>query len=66
MTDSFTIRLVVASLALLALLCVGGGILLAYGGKAIPDALIAIGSSSAGAISGILARTSSTEGGVDK
>lgn len=59
MTDSFTIRLVVGSLALIGLVCVAGGFWLASNGGTIPDALIAIGSSAVGAISGILARTSS-------
>lgn len=58
MTDSFTVRLVVASLAIIALVSVVGGFVLAYGGKTIPDALIATGSACVGAISGILARTS--------
>lgn len=60
MTDSFTIRLVVASLAIIALVSVVGALVLAYSGKAIPDAIIALGSACVGAVSGILARTSSS------
>lgn len=59
MTDSLTIRIVVGSLALVALLVVAGSIWLAHDGVAIPDALIAIGSSAVGAVAGILSRTSS-------
>lgn len=61
MTDSFTIRLVVISLALVALVCVGGGLVLAYGEKSIPDAIIGLGSVAVGAVAGILARTSSEQ-----
>lgn len=59
MTDSLTIRIVVGSLAFLALLATSGVIYLAAQGVAIPDALIAIDSSAVGAVAGILSRTSS-------
>lgn len=62
MTDSFTIRLVVASLAVIALVALVGTLVLAYAGKTIPDAIIALGSACVGAVSGILARTSSNDG----
>lgn len=59
MTDRLTVRLVVATLGLVALLTIAGGFWLAHDDKGIPDALIALGSSSVGAIAALLARTSS-------
>lgn len=58
MTDQLTVRLVVVGLALIALAVVAGGIVLALDDRTIPDALVAIGSGAAGALGGILARTS--------
>lgn len=61
MTDTFTIRLVVASLAIISLVAITGGLVLSYTERSIPDAIIALGSACVGALSGILARTSSDQ-----
>lgn len=59
MTDRTTIRLVVGFLGFVAIATVAGGFYLTAIDKQIPDALIAIGSSSVGAVAALLARTSS-------
>lgn len=56
-TDRWTVRAVTVGLALLALLVVAGGIVLALDDKEIPEALVAIGSGAAGALAALLART---------
>lgn len=67
MTDRFTVRAVVVTLGLIALL----GMLLiaglAYDEKAVPTELVAITSGAAGALGALLARTSidSSNGGDD-
>lgn len=58
MTDKTTVRLVIGTLALLAALVVVGGIYLTAVDRSLPGELIAIGSASAGAVAGILSRTS--------
>lgn len=57
MTDALTVRLVVVGLAIIALTVVVGGIVLALDGRTLPEALVAIGSGAAGALGGILAKT---------
>lgn len=57
MTDRVTVRLVVVGLAIIALSVVVGGIVLALDDRTIPEALVAIGSGAAGALGGILAKT---------
>lgn len=59
MTDQSTIRLVIGTLALLAFTVVAGGIFLTANDRALPGELIAIGAASAGAVAGILSRTTS-------
>lgn len=61
MTDQSTIRLVIGTLALLALVVVCGGIYLTAIDRSLPGELIAIGAASAGAVAGILSRTTSGE-----
>lgn len=56
--DQFVVRLVILFLGLFALTTLLGGIYLAAVGKAIPDALIAMGGTAIGAVGGILSRTS--------
>lgn len=58
--DQSTVRLVIGSLALLALSVVVGGIALAFADRSLPGELIAIGSAAAGAVGGILSRTGPT------
>lgn len=58
MNDQSTVRLVIGVLGVLALTVVIGGIVLVMDEKSMPDALIAMGSVSVGAVAGILARTS--------
>lgn len=53
--------MVVLVLGCLALATVIGGIILAAEDKSLPGELIAIGASAAGAIGGILAKTSATD-----
>lgn len=57
MSDNTTVRLVIATLALLAFAVVVGGIYLTAIDKALPGELIAIGSAAAGAVAGILSKT---------
>ena len=59
MTDQSTIRLVIGTLAVLALAVVGGGIYLTAIDRALPGELIAIGAAAAGGVAGILSRTTS-------
>lgn len=59
MTEQRTILAVIIFLGTLSLLVVGGGVFLTATDHAIPDALIAIGGGAVGALSSILARTSS-------
>lgn len=61
MNDQSTVRLVIAVLGALALAVVIGGIVLAFDDKSMPEALIAMGAGGAGAIAGILSRTSNPE-----
>ncbi len=58
MTDRQTVRLVVVVLGVVTLAGVGMIGLLAYQSKAIPDALLALTSAALGAVSGLLAKTS--------
>ena len=60
-TDAFTVRTVALGLMAAALAVIVGGIVLAYQSKAIPDALIALGSGALGAGASLLARTSSSD-----
>lgn len=59
-TSTSIVGMVVIVLGVVGLAVVIGGLVLAYQGKAIPDALIALGSGAIGAVSALLARTSST------
>jgi hypothetical protein len=59
MNDQSTVRIVILVLAALALSVVIGGIVLALNDKSLPGELIAIGSAAAGAVGGILSKTSS-------
>lgn len=59
--DQKTVRLVISVLGVLALAVVVGAIVLSYQEKTIPDALIALGSVSVGAVAGILSKTSGSE-----
>lgn len=58
-TDRTTVRLVVVLLGLLAIIATAGVVLLANRSLPIPDALIAIGSATIGALGALLAKTSS-------
>jgi drug/metabolite transporter (DMT)-like permease len=58
MNDQSTVRIVIAVLGSLALAVVVGGIVLALNDKSLPGELIAIGSAAAGAVGGILSKTS--------
>lgn len=49
---------VVVALALLGVLTVVGGIVLAYGDKALPESVIVLGSVAVGALAGMVAPTS--------
>lgn len=60
MSDNTTVRLVIATLALLAFAVVVGGIYLTAIDKSLPGELIAIGSAAAGAVAGILSKTGHT------
>lgn len=62
-TDRPTVRIVVAVLGIIAVAVVLGGIWLAADDKALPDALIAIGSGAAGAVAALLARTGTVDSG---
>lgn len=57
MNDQTTVRIVLCTLAALALAVVVGGIYLAAIDKSLPGELIAIGSAAAGAVAGILSKT---------
>ena len=57
-TDRLTVRLVVL-LGLLAIIATVGLLMLSYHGRTVPDSLIAIGSATVGALSALLAKTSS-------
>jgi hypothetical protein len=59
MTDRFTVRAVVVGLILIALCAIVGIIWTSLAGWETPEALVAIGSGAAGALGGVLARTSS-------
>ena len=54
-TDSFSYRLVVATLSGAVAICLASGMTLAVMGKPIPEIFIVIGSNAIGAISGLLA-----------
>lgn len=56
--DRWTIRAVVVLLGLIAIVSLSVMGWLALDGKEIPEAIVALGSSSAGALSALLARTS--------
>lgn len=58
MNNQRTVLLVISVLGVLALAVVIGGIVLALDDKSLPGELIAIGSAAAGAVGGILSRTS--------
>jgi hypothetical protein len=58
-TDTWNVRLVIVALALVALASVLGGIVLAGMEKAVPNELVAIGSSCVGALAAMLASTRS-------
>ena len=58
MTDRWVVRIVVISLAIVTVLTLAGGFALAFDGKQIPDALIALGSAALGSLGTLLARTS--------
>lgn len=62
MTSRLTVLVVVIGLGLIALATVVGGLLLAAGGKPIPDSIVTIGASASGALAGVLASTRSTLG----
>lgn len=55
-TDAGNVRLAIIFLGLLAVVCLGGGIYLVHDDKSLPDALIAIGSSAATAITLVVTR----------
>lgn len=59
MTEHRTVQAVIGVLGLLALSVVIGGIYLAAVDRSLPGELIAIGSAAAGAVGGILSKTSS-------
>lgn len=59
MNDHLTVRIVIASLTVLALAVVIGGIALTFQDKSLPGELIAIGSAAAGSVGAILARGTS-------
>lgn len=59
MTDRWLLRIVALGLALVALVTVAGGIVLAASDHMLPDALVAVGSGAAGALAALLARTGS-------
>lgn len=61
MTDRLIVLVVLIALAVLSVGTLLGGIVLALNDKSLPGELIAIGSSSAGAIAGILGRTGASE-----
>jgi hypothetical protein len=54
-SDAWVYRLVVIALGLAALIAVGGTVALAFVGKPVPEALVAIGSAAVGALAGLLA-----------
>ena len=54
-SDAWVYRLVVIALGLAALIAVGGTVALAFAGKPVPEALVAIGSAAVGALAGLLA-----------
>ncbi len=56
-TDKWIYRLVVGILGLIALMALGGGLLLAYEkpDKELPQMLVALGSTAVGALAGLLA-----------
>lgn len=58
-TDRTTVRLVVVLLGVLAIISTAGVLLLANRQLPVPDALIAIGSATIGALGALLAKTSS-------
>lgn len=58
MTDTRTVLLVVCFLGLLAVAGLTMGFTLAYQGKGVPDFIIGTTSLAAGAVAGILAKTS--------
>lgn len=58
MPDRLTVAIVLVALAVLSIGTLLGGIYLTAIDKSLPGELIAIGSSAAGAIGGILAKTS--------
>lgn len=62
MTSRTTVLAVVVGLGLIALAVVVGGLVLAGLDKPIPDSLVTIGASAAGALGGVLASTRSTLG----
>ena len=59
MTDRFTVRTVTVFLGLVALAALASGVYLSTVGRAVPDFVIASGSSSLGSLAALLARTGS-------
>ena len=62
MTSKTTVLAVVIGLALIALVVVAGGIVLAAMDKEVPQSLVVIGAGASGALAGVLASTRSTLG----
>jgi hypothetical protein len=61
-TSRAVVLAVVIGLALIAVVVVTGGLVLAGMDKSVPDSIIVIGASAAGALGGVLASTRSTLG----
>lgn len=57
-TDRTVVRLVVVLIGVIAVIATAGVVLLAHQEKGIPDALIALGSATIGALSSLLVKTS--------
>ncbi len=60
-TDRTTVQMVVAFIGLSSLLIIGGLIVLAFQGRAIPDQLSTLGGATIGALGSLLARTFTSE-----
>lgn len=59
--DKWVFRIALMVLGLLALAAAGGGIWLTLVGKTMPESLVAIGSTSVGALVGLFARRSNSD-----
>lgn len=66
MTEHRTIRQVIRFVGLIALLCAVAVAVLAYQSKDVPEALLAIGTTSLGALTAMLVKTSGSDDGVQQ